>query len=89
MAVFSLGPLAEDGRIGIVVELQPRLQDSSRNICTDTAWHLIATLDTNSLAGLDYLNFLDFDADQPVCQLQIGAFEAKRGDLTNALSITN
>jgi len=85
MTVFSLGPLAEGGRPDIVAALQPRLQDGSRNVRIETARHLAAMLDTNSLAGREYLAFLDFTADQPAGQLQMGAFEARRGDLTNAV----
>ena len=85
MAVQSLGGLAEAGRQDIVEDLQPMLQDKSRNVRIEAARHLSATLDAQSPAGQDYLRFLDHVADQPLGQLQIGTFEFTRGDLTNAL----
>ena len=86
MAVYSLGPLAEAGRADILNELQSRLQDGSRNVRIETERNLAATLDTNSPAGMEYLRFLDFTADQPAGQLQIGAFLARRGDTSNAVA---
>ena len=83
--VQSLGALAEAGREDAVATLRPMLQDSSRNVRVETARRLAAVLDTNSLAGRDYLNFLDHVADQPLGQMQIGMFNFMRGDPTNAL----
>jgi Flp pilus assembly protein TadD len=85
MAVQSLGALAEAGQPEIVAAIQPKLNDESRNVRVETARHLIATLDTNSLAGQEYLHFLDHIADQPLGQLQRGVFELMRGDGTSAL----
>lgn len=85
MTVQSLGPLAEAGQPDIVAALQPKLKDSSRNVRIETARHLAATLDTNTLAGGEYLHFLDHISDQPLGQLQTGVFEMMRGDPTNAL----
>jgi hypothetical protein len=53
------------------------LQDGSRNVRMETARHLAATLDTNSLAGREYSQFLDQMApppDQPLGELQVGMF---------------
>lgn len=85
MVVQALGPLAEAGRPDIVAALQPKLKDPSRNVRIETARHLAATLDTNTLAGRDYLHFLNHVNDQPLGQLQAGVFEMMRGDPTNAL----
>jgi Flp pilus assembly protein TadD len=85
MTVQALGPLAEAGQPDIVAALQPKLKDSSRNVRIETARHLAATLDTNTLAGGEYLHFLDHISDQPLGQLQTGVFEMMRGDPTNAL----
>ena len=79
----ALGPLA--GRADVNAALQLRLQDSSRNVRVEAARLLTATLDTNSLAGGEYLHFLDHIADQPLGQMQRGVFEFQRGDPTNAL----
>ena len=86
MSVQSLGALAQGGRTDIATALQPMLEDSSRNVRIEAARQLTATLDTNSLAGKDYLYFLDQIADQPLGQMQRGAFELQRGDVTNALA---
>jgi Flp pilus assembly protein TadD len=85
MVVQSLGPLVDAGRDDVVTALQPMLQDPYRNVRVAAARLLVATLDTNSPAGKDYLRFLDHVADQPLGQLQIGDFELRRGDATNAL----
>ena len=85
MAAQALGPLAEAGQADIVAALQPKLKDASRNVRIETARHLVALLDTNSLAGREYLQFLDHVSDQPLGQLQTGVFEMMRGDSTNAL----
>lgn len=83
--VSALGPLAQAGRAEVTAALQPLLQDPVRNVRVEAARQLVATLDTNSLAGRDYLRFLDHVADQPLGQLQRGVFELQRGDATNAL----
>jgi Flp pilus assembly protein TadD len=85
MVVQSLGLLAEEGRPDIVSSLEKKLSDSSRNVRMVAARHLAATLDTNSPVGVEYLRFLDDMADQPLGQMQIGAFMLMRGDPTNAL----
>jgi Flp pilus assembly protein TadD len=85
MVVQSLGPLAEGGQPEIVSLLQKNLSDPSRNVRVEAARHIAATLDTNSLAGKEYLQLLDRMADQPLGQLQRGVFELLRGDATNAL----
>jgi len=86
MAVQSLGSLAQAGQPEIITALQPKLEDSSRNVRVETARHLVAILDTNSPAGKEYLQFLDHVSDQPLGQLQIGMFQLLRGNPTNALA---
>ena len=83
--VESLSPLVDFGREDVMAALQPELMDGSRNVRIAAAHVLVATLDTNSPAGRDYLNFLNRGADQPLGQLAIGDFEFKRGNITNAL----
>lgn len=86
MIVQSLGPLAEAGRTDMVATVQAQLQDPSRNVRIEAARHLGTTLDTNSLAGSEYLFFLDHISDQPLGQMQAGVFELLRGNPTNALA---
>lgn len=84
MVVQALGPVAQnDGEIATALEA--KLNDPSRNVRVEAARQLAATLDTNSLAGKDYLGFLNHIADQPLGQLQAGTFHFQRGDTTNAL----
>ena len=85
-AVQSLGSLVDAGREDVAEILRPMLQDRSRNVRIEAARHLAATLDTNSLAGRDYLRFLDNMTDQPMGQMQIGLFKLVRGDPTGALA---
>ncbi len=83
--VGTLAPLSQAGRSEVIAALEPMLQDSSRNVRVEAARLLTPTLDTNSLAGSEYLHFLDVISDQPLGQMQVGAFEVQRGDVTNAL----
>jgi tetratricopeptide (TPR) repeat protein len=85
MAVRALGRLIPAGRTNLAEALGLRLNDDSRNVRIEAARELAAMLDTNSLAGSDYMRFLDHVADQPVGQLQAGMFELARGDPTNAV----
>ena len=84
-SVEALGPLGAGGRDDITAALQPALADASRNVRIAAAMQLAATLDVHSRAGQEYLSFLDRGADQPLGQVQLGDFAARRGELTNAL----
>jgi len=85
MAIQSLAPLAQAGQPEAVAALTPMLRDPSRNVRVESARNLAATLNTNSLAGTEYLHFLSVVADQPLGQMQAGHFFAMRNDITNAL----
>ena len=85
-SVQALGPLAQAGRTDVTDALQPLLKDSSRNVRVQAAQLLVPGLDTNSLAGREYLHFIHQMADQPGGQLQLGSFELQRGAITNALA---
>lgn len=85
MALQALAPLTQAGQSEAVAALTPLLEDSSRNVRVTSARILAATLDTNSLAGREYMHLLDFVADQPLGQMQAGHFYAQRNDATNAL----
>jgi tetratricopeptide (TPR) repeat protein len=86
MAAQSLGPLTQAGDTNVAAALNRKLADPRRNVRIEAARHLAATLDTNTLAGAEYLHFLDHIADQPLGQMQRGVFQLQRGHLTNALS---
>ena len=83
MTEQSLAPLAD--RADVAAALQLRLQDASRNVRIEAARLLAATLNTNSLAGAEYLHHLDHTADQPLGQMQRGVFEWQRPDPAKAL----
>lgn len=85
-AVRSLEPLAQPTSSTVAGEIRSLLADPSRNVRINAAWALRAELDTNSPAGRDLLHFLDLTADQPVGQMQEGAFYFSRGALTEALT---
>jgi predicted CXXCH cytochrome family protein len=86
MVIQSLGPLAESRQPDVVAALQSRLADPSRNVRVEAARHLASTLDTNTVAGRDYLNFLDQVSDQPLGQLQAAVFNMQRSNPDAALN---
>ena len=86
MVVQALGAAAQAGRPDVSAALESKLQDPSRNVRVEAARLLAPTLDTNSIAGNEYLHFLNHLADQPLGQLQNGVFYFQRGDVTNALA---
>jgi Flp pilus assembly protein TadD len=86
MVVRALAPPAQAGQSNVVAALQPMLLDPSRNVRMETARHLAAGLDTNSIAGREYLQFLDYTSDQPLGQMQAGMFHLLRGDAAGALA---
>lgn len=79
-----LAPLAESETVAKA--LQEKLSDPRRNVRIAAAWALRATLDTNSPAGKDLLQMLNFNADQPVGQIQLGAFHFARNEPEIALA---
>lgn len=82
-AMRSLEPLATQG---LQTNFRKRLDDPIRGVRVEAAWGLRASLDTNSVAGRDLLNYLEHNADQPAGALQLGTFYFDRGDNERALS---
>ena len=82
--VRSLAPIAGDEAISKA--LQPKLSDALRNVRIAAAWALRATLDLESPAGRDLQRMLDYNADQPTGQLQLGAFHTARNNPELALA---
>jgi len=85
MAVHGLAPAAQAGNPAAQSAIAAKLKDSARNVRIEAARNTVATLDTNSLAGTEYLHFLDHVSDQPLGQMQGGVFHLMRGDVTNSL----
>jgi tetratricopeptide (TPR) repeat protein len=82
----ALGPLAQARRTDVLPAVQSMLRDPSRNVRIEAAGFLAAELDTNSVAGREYLQFLDRALDEPLGQLQAGTFQLARGNATAALA---
>ncbi len=55
------------------------LMDSARCVRIEAAWGLRATLDTNSVAGKDFEEFLLHNSDEPSGAMQQGVFALERG----------
>jgi len=82
-SIRSLAPLVENEMVTQAV--RKNLDDPLRNVRVAAAWTLRASLETNSPAAADLKLFLDHNADQPLGQMQLGAYNLARGDTTNAL----
>lgn len=70
----------------VAAALAPLLEDPVRSVRLAAAWALRDRLDLNSRAGRELRHLLDLHADQPVGQMQRGAFALARGDLDAALA---
>jgi len=84
MSVRALEPLTASPNQSVEAALGNRLSDAIRLVRIDAAWALHATVDTNSATGLDLLNYLRHNADQPAGSLQLGIFHLDRGDILSA-----
>lgn len=83
-AARALEPLGQD-RI-IRAGITPLLNDPSRSVRVTAAWALRDGLDLESPAGRDLRHMLDFNADQPSGQMQLGQFEFSRGNLPASIA---
>jgi tetratricopeptide (TPR) repeat protein len=61
------------------------LDDPIRSVRVSAAWTLRAVVETNLLAAIELKYFLDLNADQPVGQMQKGAYRFARAELLPAL----
>jgi tetratricopeptide (TPR) repeat protein len=78
----ALGTIAE---IPVVQQaLEKRLADNIRSVRIAAAGPFVPTLDPNSQAGKDLLNYLAVNADQPAGAMQLGSYCATRGDVNTA-----
>jgi tetratricopeptide (TPR) repeat protein len=84
-AAQSLGALAGQGNAAVDAALRKLLDDEARSVRYAAAWALRASLDLNSNAGKELLQTLDYNQDQPVGQLQKGAFLLARNQMEAAL----
>jgi predicted CXXCH cytochrome family protein len=85
-AVHSLGPLAEGGDSMVALEMTKRLSDPARIVRFVAAWGLRANLGERGSAVEELLETLDFLSDQPVGQMQKGAWFLSRNKPGDALA---
>jgi len=64
--------------------LEPLLSDPVRSVRSAAAWALRDRLDLTHPAGRDLLHMLQWNADQPTGQMQLGQFLWSRGDINAA-----
>jgi len=85
--IRALEPSMEaKGPVAAVESIRQRLNDPVRAVRIAAAWALRATLDPASKAGTELLHSLDLNADQPVGQMQKGAFALARNQPAKALT---
>lgn len=82
--VRALATVVEDETVAKAIQV--KLADPLRNVRIAAAWALRATLDTNSVAGQDLLRMMEFNADQPSGQMQLGVFYLSRNETNRALA---
>ena len=63
----------------VEASLQPLLKDPVRMVRIAAAWSLRRTVDPGSRAGNDLWSSLQFNADQPAGQFQLGTYNFERG----------
>jgi tetratricopeptide (TPR) repeat protein len=83
--VQALEYVNRTGVDGLASALERRLQDPVRSVRIGAAWALRENLDTNALAGKEFLHSLEFNADQPTGQLQWSIYLTARNDLRVAV----
>ncbi len=85
-ATYALAPAAQAGGAAARSALRQQLDDPRRSVRVNAAWALRDDVSPASLAGRELRHFLDFNADQPTGQLQLGSWQLARKDPTAALS---
>lgn len=84
-AVRALDSAIAAGRDDLRAAVTPLLTDPVRNVRSAAAWALRDRLDLAAPAGRDLLHALQWNADQPTGQMQLGQFHWSRGDIPAAL----
>lgn len=84
-AAQSLAPLAQAGEPMTVASLRDWLSDPVRAVRVNAAWALRGSLASNTPAAEDLEHFLNFNADQPTGQVQLGAYALTQGRTNEAL----
>jgi tetratricopeptide (TPR) repeat protein len=84
-ALRALTPLVEAGNPAVLSAMRAALEDPARVVRNQAASALRAEVKTNTLAGSEFWHSMQHNADQPVGQMQLGAYELARGDTAAAL----
>lgn len=85
-AAFALAPAAQAGGVAARAALRRKLEDPVRSVRVNSAWALRDEVAPASPAGGDLQRFLNFNADQPTGQLQLGTWQLARNDPPAALA---
>jgi len=84
-AARALEPALAVGVSGVAEAEEERLADVSRNVRIAAAWSLRAKVDEGSGVGVELRRYLDFNADEPIGQLNEGNYFFARDDLQTAV----
>ncbi|MCC6677750.1 MAG: tetratricopeptide repeat protein [Phycisphaerales bacterium] len=84
-AAQALGPLAGAGHAEVRPAIEPLLRDRSRGVRFHAARTMRDMLDERSPVGREYLEILEYIADQPAGRMERGAYELARGRPEEAL----
>lgn len=83
-AARSLEPLVSAGHSGARAAVQSLLDDPRRVVRVAAAWTLRDSVDEQSVAGMDLKHMLEWNADQPSGQMQLGQYHFARRNLAGA-----
>ncbi len=84
-AAFALAPASQGGSPAAQTVLRRLVADPSRSVRINAAWGLRNEIAPASTAGRELEHFLNFNADQPTGQLQLGTWRISKNDLPAAL----
>jgi tetratricopeptide (TPR) repeat protein len=84
-AAIAIAPLVTTQRADIINSLESLLEDPARNVRVNAAWALRQEIDPLSPTGHELVHYLNYNADQPTGQMQLGAFNLAQEKLEQAL----
>lgn len=85
-AAYALAPAAQAGGSAAQAALRRRLDDPARSVRVNAAWALRNEVAPATSAGRELERFLNFNADQPTGQLQLGTLQLARNNPGAALT---
>ena len=84
-AAFALAPAAQAGSPAAQTALRRLVADPSRSVRINAAWGMRNEVAPASTAGRELEHFLNFNADQPTGQLQLGTWRLAQNNPVAAL----